>query len=416
MTKRSNRFVYVITLIVVVSLLQKTQSIEAQTPIRKTQQFSSVYFQYPTQFLRNGIKSMVELNINEQYNLGFQLNSIYSYNPIFYNPPGNTGGGSINVQINPNYYIDNSFKVLFKNYISRYSQSFQGYYLGLTAQLGRVRESYYSTLGPNFPEYFRYNTYSYNRYSFIFGRQWTLYNQGVIDFNIGVGYNQMDLNADPKYTAVSPFRVHGNSAYFLSELAFGIGKHTEDQSLPKKPRLRDSLVLDHAVLLDFNAILNSGIELNLYHGNHNKHLWRNYVRVRRLNFEGINITEADSFQSIMVGVQYRHYPSTTRYRNGVYFGYGYAYEHSVAHFVSSTETSTGFENQVKTVYYDPHNLDLTLGFTTILSHKFILDAYVSNILTLSKGRGAEDFPRINDATGFRTELGFKMGFARFRRK
>ena len=46
----------------------------------------------------------------------------------------------------------------------------------------------------------------------------------------------------------------------------------------------------------------------------------------------------------------------------------------------------------------------------------MLEAYVSNILTLSKGRGGVDYPRINDATGFRTELGVKMGVARFRRK
>ena len=61
------------------------------------------------------------------------------------------------------------------------------------------------------------------------------------------------------------------------------------------------------------------------------------------------------------------------------------------------------------------DIDVTVGFTTILIHKFMLDAYVSNILTLSKGRGAENFPRVNDATGFRTEVGFKMGIARFRR-
>ena len=58
--------------------------------------------------------------------------------------------------------------------------------------------------------------------------------------------------------------------FFTMELAFGIGKISFDQSLPRKPRLRDSLILDHALLLDVNAIINSGIELNLIHGNKKK--------------------------------------------------------------------------------------------------------------------------------------------------
>lgn len=360
---------------------------------------------------------MIELNMNEQFNLGFQVNSKYSYNPFFYDSPGNSGGSGIDVQITPNYFSDNSFKLIFKNYISNYSYSFHGYYLGLSAQTGLVRESYFSTLGPGFPSYFLSNSYKYSRFALTAGRQWTVYNQGVVDLNVGVGFNKMDNDAVMKYTAVPPFHIHKNTAFFTTELAFGIGNPTSDQTLPSKPRLRDSLVLVDALTLDFNAILNAGIEVNYYHSNLKKRLWRNYVRVRNLNHSSINITEADSFRSIMVGVQYRHYPTSTTYRNGVYFGYGYSYEHSVAYFDDRIKVSDDkFEDFVRKVYYDPHNFDITVGFTTIINHRFILDGYLSNILTLSKGRGGEHYPRVNDATGFRTELGFKMGAARFRRK
>lgn len=361
---------------------------------------------------------MIELNMNERFNIGFQANCNFSYYPNFYDSPANNGGTSgINVEISPNYVNDNSVKVLFKNYVFDYSHSFHGYYLGLSAQAGLVRESYFSTLGAGFPKYLLTNAYTYNRFTFTTGRQWTMYNQGVVDFNIGVGFNKMDNEAVMKFTPVSPFNIHKNTAFFMTELAFGIGKPTEDQSLPQKPQLRDSLELDHAILLDFNAILNSGIELNLYHNNRGKSMWRNYVRVRQLRDESLNITSADSFRSFMLGTQYRYYPMASTYRNGVYFGYGYSYEHSVAFY--STRVQTGpndFIDLVKKVHYDPHNFDVTVGFTTIISHKYILDAYVSNILTLSKGQGGIEFPRINDATGFRTELGIKMGAARFRRK
>lgn len=358
---------------------------------------------------------MIELNMNEKFNLAVQLNSIYTYNPVFLHSPGNGGGNGIDVVITPNYYINNGVKVAFKNYITNYSRSFHGYYTGISVQTGLVRESYYSSLGQFFPKSFVYNSYKYNRYAFMVGRQWTLYNQGVVDFNIGVGFNKMDNDAEMKFTAVGPFHIHKNTAFFSTELAFGIGHITMDQSLPRKPRLRDSLVLDHALLLDINAVLNSGIEVNLLHRNRKNHLWRNYVRVRNLKTDGINITASDSFHSVMVGMQYRHYPNSSPYRNGVYFGYGYGYEHSVAYFSKLIGPQDDKTELVKKVHYDPHHIDVTVGFTTILIHKFMLDAYVSNILTLSKGRGAENFPRVNDATGFRTEVGFKMGIARFRR-
>lgn len=392
-------------------------SSKGQLPIRKTQQFSKVYYQYPNQYFRNGVKSMVEYNMNEKFNLGFQVSSAYTYFPLFYNSPGNGGGGGINVQIDPNYFNDNSLKLCFKNYITNYSHSFHGYYLGVSAQTGLVRESYFSTLGPGFPRYFLFNSYRYNRFAFTLGRQWTLYNEGVVDFNLGVGFNKMDNDAVMKFTALSPFHIHKNTAFFMTELAFGIGTKTVDQTLPNKPRLRDSLRLDEALLIDFNAILNAGIELNLYHSNVNKRMLRNYVRVRNSKPGGINITEADSFTSIMVGMQYRHYPMATDYRNGVYFGYGYSYEHSNAFYNDKLQLSDmSFVDVVKRVQYDPHNFDVTVGFTTIVGHRYILDGYVSNILTISKGQGAKEFPRINDATGFRTELGFKMGIARFKRK
>ncbi|MFT5513773.1 MAG: hypothetical protein ACI8SE_002183 [Bacteroidia bacterium] len=411
MTLRTKYVCLLCTLLLGLSLNSK-----AQTLVRKTQQFSSVYYQYPVQFLRNGFKSGVEFNMNEKFNLGIQLNGTYSYNPIFFNSPGNQDGVGIDLVITPNYYMDNNVKIAFKNYITNYSHSFHGFYAGLSLQTGLVRESYYSSLGQFFPKTFVVNAYRYNRYAFMVGRQWTLYNQGVIDFNIGVGFNKMDQSAEMKFTALPPFHIHKNAAFFSSELAFGIGRITMDQSLPRKPRLSDSLILDHALLLDFNAVMNSGIELNLLHHNNGNHLWRNYVRVRNLKSIGLNITEADSFHSVMVGMQYRHYPTSSRYRNGVYFGYGYSYEHSIGYF-SKLVGNHGEQTEVlKKVIYDPHHLDVTIGFTTIISHKFILDAYVSNILTLSKRRGAESFPRINDATGFRTEVGFKMGVARFRRK
>jgi len=333
-----------------------------------------------------------------------------------YNTPGNADGSGINVQITPNYYTNNSFKLLYKNYVGNYAQSFNGYYVGVTAQTGLVRESYYSSLGPFFPQTFVVNAYRYNRFCLIFGRQWTMYNEGVVDVNLGVGFNKMNENAESEYTAMPPFHVHKNAAFFTSEIAFGIGKKTVDQSLPRKPKLRDSLILDHALLLDVNAILNSGIELSLLHGNHKKHLWQSFVRVRNLKVQGLNITDADSFNSIMGGLRFRHYPYATRYRNGVYVAGGYAYEHSIAYFERTRVTQDGDEKFVKSVLYDPHHFDVTIGFTTILNHKLVVEAYVANILTLSKGRGKVDFPRINDATGFRTELGVKMGVARFRRK
>jgi|GEM_PF-2756276 hypothetical protein len=414
MTGSVKFFYRICILFVLVQLI--TVSGQAQAQVRKTQQFSSVYYQYPVQYLRNGMKSMVELNMDEKYNIGFQLNSIYTYNPFFYNAPGNAGGGGINVEITPNYYAENSIKFLFKNYIGNYSQSFHGYYAGLTAQTGLVRETYYSSLGQFFPKSFVFNSYRYNRFSFVMGRQWTLYNQGVVDLNMGVGFNKIDSDAEMEFTALGPFHVEKNSAYFTMELGFGIGKISFDQSLPRKPRLRDSLVLDHALLLDVNAIINSGIEVNLIHRNHDKHVWRNYVRVRNLKIQGLNITEADSFNSLLIGMQYRHYPYASRYRNGVYFAAGYAYEHGVAYFNQTVGTQDNQTETVKKVHYDPHHLDMTIGFTTIVQHKFMLEAYLSNILTLSKGRGGVDYPRINDATGFRTELGIKMGVARFRRK
>ena len=115
-------------------------------------------------------------------------------------------------------------------------------------------------------------------------------------------------------------------------------------------------------------------------------------------------------------MQFRHYPYASSYRNGVFLAAGYAYEHGVAYFSETINTQDNQTDIVKKVIYDPHHIDMTIGFSTILDHKFMLEAYVSNILTLSKGRGGVDYPRINDATGFRTELGVKMGVARFRRK
>ncbi len=379
--------------------------------VRKVQQFSRVYYQYPMQFLRNGIKSMVEFNMDERYILGVQVQSSYSFYPLFYDEPGTSTGGGLSVNIYPNYFVDNNIKLVYKNYVGNYGYSFHGYYVGLFAQRGNVREAFQSQLAANFRKTLITNNYKYNRFGIITGRQWTLYNVGVLDFNIGLGYNQMDMNAERQYTPVAPFDIKQNSAYFTSNIALGIGKWTEDQRLPKLPTLKDSLILNYGLLLDFNAIINSGIELNILHHNRKKHLLRNYLRIRRFSDDGINITSADSFNSVMIGMQYRHYPTASLYRSGVYFAGGYAYEHSNYVFNESFDGES-----TKKIQFDPHTLDFTVGFTTIIDHRFMLDFYVSNMLTLSKGKGKETYPRINDATGFRSEVGFKLGLAKFFKK
>ena len=84
-----------------------------------------------------------------------------------------------------------------------------------------------------------------------------------------------------------------------------------------------------------------------------KHVWRNFVRVRNLQIQGLNITEADSFNSIMVGMQFRHYPYASSYRNGVFLAAGYAYEHGVAYFSETVNTQDNQTDIVKKVHLRP---------------------------------------------------------------
>lgn len=406
-----SKYFFLFVLVWIASFNAKAQSDKG---VRLTQQFSYVYYQYPIQFLRNGVKFGIDLNMNERFVLGIESQSSYTYYPLFYDEPHN-GGGGINVITTPNFLADNNFKLTFKNYIGEYSSSFHGKYVGVYILNGIYRESFFSQLAKGFGTNLREHKDKYTRIGFVFGQQKTLFNQGVIDAYCGLGYNKANTE-DRHFTPVTPFNILDNSAYFVAGLGIGIGNPAIDQTLPKRPRLRDSLVLDHAMLLDFNAILNSGIEFNLYHHNFKKHLWRNYVRFRDNRVTAIDITQVDSLRSLMVGVQYRHYLMADQFRNGTYIGFGYSYEHSVA-YVSSSETVDFVTTKTTDkIYYDPHNLDVTVGFTTILAHRYILDGYVSNILTLSKGRGGVTYPRINDATGFRTELGFKFGAAKFKRR
>lgn len=390
----------------------------AQNPIYKTQQFSAVYFHYPMQFFRNGAKSGIEVNMKDKYVLGIQYQNTFSFFPQFYNEPGSNGGGTggINVNIIENYKSESNVKLLFKNYVGKYAYSFHGPYLAVFAEMGVGRESYYTQLAPNFPKNLITNNYKHRRVGVLFGKHWTLFNQGVLDVNFGVGFNALKGTSEMKYTAVPPFGILPNSPYFVSGIGLGIGKISKDMSLPRKPRLQDSLELDYALTLDLNAILHSGIEGNLYFGNRKKHLWRTYARYRSSRNMVIKFTAADSFVSYMAGFQYRYYPTTSRYRNGMYMGLGYSIEHATNYFNEVQERDGVFTTQQNKREYTPNNFDFTLGFTTIIGHRYILDAYLSNILTLSKGVNSAPYGRINEATGIRTELGVKFGIARFRKK
>ena len=390
----------------------------AQARIPRTQIFSEVYYQYPAQFFRNGVKSGFEFNVNDRYVLGVRFQNTLTYFPTFFDPPDLSNGiSSFQVDVTENYKTEGNMELSFKNYIGRRGYSFHGTYVSLFAQTGLGRETYYTQIAPGFPKNYQVNSYRFNRIGVLFGQDITLFNQGVWDVNFGVGYTHLAEGHEVLYTAVPPFTRFDNAPYFVMNMGFGIGKPKYDQRLPRKPALRDSLELDYALTLDLNAIVQNGVELSGYFGNRDKRLLRAYGRYRTNRSGGINISSADSFQSYLLGFEYRYYPTASAFRNGMYLGAGYAYEHAMNVFRWNEFTPDGeFLEFEKMEHYDPHHLNLTLGFTTILQYQYMVEAYISNILTISKGNNGGEFGRVGEATGLRTVAGVKFGLARFRGK
>jgi len=405
MNKIRRRIKYAVVVLLITLCVNESL---AQRPIRPTQPFSMVYYHMPFQFFRNGTKSKLELNINDRFVLSLQNKSIFTYNPFFYIQPG-SDQPTVKTVVQDNYILNQSFRFGFKNYLGNYSQTFHGYFVEPYLETGAGRESFYSSLGPGFGKELLLNTFRYRRVGIMVGRQYTLYDQGVVDVGCGIGYNQM-ISGERRYTH-SGFNTPDNSAYATFTVAFGIGRIEEQRKLPRKPTLIDSLALNHALLIDGNAIIHGGIQLDWLTKNQGNGMWHFYGRYRRTANAPIKISEADSAQSLMLGAEYRYYPYANSYRNGMYLGLGYAYEHSRAYFPGN---ESGDPPVV--ALFDPHHFATTIGMTTTLNHILMLDVYLSNILTLSKAGAGKLYGRINDATGVRTELGVKFGLARFRRK
>lgn len=407
-----NRFVR--KLILLIGLLAFSQLTQAQSRINKVQQFSWVYYQYPAQFFMNGMKSGLDINVNDKLVLGLQYQSILSFNPLFYTVA--VDNSTTSVEVTPNYKAETNLSVWLKNYIGKYGFTFHGTYVGVFGEIGRGNEAYYTQLAPGFKKVLITNQYKHKRVGLVLGKQWTVFNQGVVDLNLGIGFNNMPLGEEIKYDWLfSMFQP--NRAYFLTNIGLGIGKWSNDQQLPRKPRLRDSLALYDAFLLDLNAVINSGMELNYYFNNSGKHLWRVYGRYRNNSNTVINISNADTSRSYMIGGQFRHYPRASLFRNGAFIGAGMSAEYTKNIFRNEIFRNGRVEETRTEEEHFPVNVDCTLGFTTILDHRYMLEAYLSNIFTLTnKGVDVPEYGRVNEALGVRTELGVKFGIARFTRK
>ncbi len=408
---RKNHEILKYLLILLISCIQLTASAQkVSTPL--VQPFTTVFYAYPLQVFADGWKYGVDFNMKNRYVLGFQVSKAFSLNPKFHSQPGNSDGSGIDVLITPNYISENNLKFLFKNYIGGYANTFHGTYLGAFYEHGFGSESYYTQLARNFPQTYVWNAYRHQRVGMMLGKHWTVFNAGVVDVNIGVGYNRMLKNTEVIMPRVAPFAVPQNSAYFVSNIGFGLGKRENLVQLPRKPRLSDSLELHYAVTVDLNAAFHSGMEMNLYGLNRKKSLMRFFVRVRNSSSSIINVTSADSFSSVSFGAQYRYYPYASTFRSGIYLGTGYQYEHAKNTFANR-------ENQAwagGTYLYDIHAMDFTMGVTTIIGYRYIIDTYVSNVLTLSKPVNSAPYGRLSEASGLRTVVGIKFGMARFRRK
>lgn len=389
-----------------------TTSAQTKTSAPLIQPFKSVVYAYPFQVFSDGWKYGVDFNIRDRFILGFQAQKTFNLHPKFHSEPGSNDGTGINVLITPNYKSENNLKFLFKNYIGSYANSFHGTYLGAFYEHGFGTESYYTQLARNFPQTYVWNSYKHQRVGMIVGKHWTVFNVGVVDLNVGLGYNRMLNNSEIVMPRVPPFSIRENSPYFVANLGLGVGQKNGLVQLPRKPRLSDSLAMHYAITLDLNAVLHSGMEMNFYGFNRGKSMMRFFARVRNNASSIINVTSADSFRSVMGGVQYRYYPYADLFRNGIYMGTGYQYEHA-------QNTFRNRENQSwagGTYLYDIHAVDLTMGVTTVIGYRYLIDAYVSHMLTLSKPVNSAPYARMSEASGMRTVVGLKFGIARFRRR
>ncbi|MCB9263311.1 MAG: hypothetical protein H6607_13130 [Flavobacteriales bacterium] len=386
-----------------VSQAQDKRIFKEKRTFKGTQNFSTAIYKYPIMFFANGGKTGIDFNVRDKYMFGFEITNINTHNPVFYKLITEKSGTSIGIEATPDLVVERRLKINYKNFIGKYSTSFHGVYMSPFVEMGSGAEIIRTTLGKGFGSNLTTNVFSYRRFGLCFGKQATVFNKGVVDLNVGIGFNKF-RNSSSRLL-YNKLEGQKNNTYLIASLGLGLGIPKGTVEMIRKPRSEDSLIFNYGLTLSLNQILQSGFQLDFYTKNKNKSLWNFHALYRSNANTIVNLSWAEEFESYGGGLQYRLYPAANLYRNGLYYGIGYDFEKSKATMVNNKDTIVG--------QYFPHQFSTSIGFTTILNDVYLIDLYVSGILTLSKS-AYTIYPRPNEASGVRTEMGIKFGIAQFK--
>lgn len=369
---------------------------------RDISSFEYVIYQYPFQYFYSSFKLGIDVNVNNRLIIGAYTKRAFSYAPRFYslidedNPLG--------VDYIPNYIDDAQLGVVVKSFVGKNATIFHGYYLMTYVETGSGWESYYTQSSAFLPKTLNTNGYKYQKFGVGFGRYWTLFNQSVLDINLGIGF--YDFNSDVKRSYELPgiFEQLEDQPYLFATCAFGIGKRELEPVVEK-----DYLQFKYGLTLDFNAMLKNSMEAGLLFHPTKKGLWHVFARYGNLDKFNPSVTRAVKFQTYSAGLQFRMYPYGGVKKDGVYFAWGLASGHTEAE--SQFFKSNG--EWVKTRHiYDPQHLMFSMGFTTYLVNQYLLEGYISNTYTVSPGKSGKFYPHPDEATGIQTIIGLKFGMVR----
>ncbi|MFT4523839.1 MAG: hypothetical protein ACI8ZN_002796 [Bacteroidia bacterium] len=371
------------------------------------QPFDVVVFNSPANITRGGLKIEAEFSVKDHFSLAIYTSHISTRYTNFYNIDQDN---QLGINLIPGYVTDANFGIKMKNYFVRYSKPFHGYYAMVFAENGRGSELFYTQLGDFFIMKSQWNNFSYHRFGLAVGREWTLFNRGVIDAYVGLGYNNTLTGEPRKYSHVFSIGQF-DQPYFTAGASFGIGQYFDKSRTVRKAE-PTTLNLSYAMLLDFNALFRSGVQVDVLFANKGNNLWKLHGMFRSNKRSTLQVGSADTYTGFGAGIERRNYPFSNMQKRGVYFGVGAGIIYEEAEFSNS---ENGLVTRSWKEHYLPVNLSYSMGLTTYFEEALLIDVYIKNAFTISKENLFVKYALPEDATGIHTMIGIKAGFAMYKK-
>ncbi|MBI1305321.1 MAG: hypothetical protein GC181_01765 [Bacteroidetes bacterium] len=357
-----------------------------------------VIYQYPLQSLQSGIRIGADINMSDRYQLHFENSQISVTNPrdYFLNVDN-----QLSSELRMGFLAQTTYQVGIKHNFYKYSDVFQGYYIYLFFEGGKRYENYMSRFIPWVPFDQHIRQFNFRRFGVAVGRQWTLFNQSVLDVNFGFGFNDVDSSNFVMFRPKNVITPLPDNIYVIANLSYGIAFRNSQ----KLPAQKDSNDMQFGFLLDVGAMLKTGIEGNFLHATGRKAMTVFTAGYGRSREEAYSLIQSDNYEFYNVGFEYRVFPFG-RKRTGAYYGIGAEQVHLKAGNIRDQNQNSIRGSRV----FDLTNCFYTVGVTTLFRKHLLFDCYVQNSVVVSYGEKSRISPLPVYSPGTHTSLGLRLGF------